>query len=405
MTSTTDANAYSGFRPRLIEFHGYEGEDFRHFRHTLDTFFSICGINSGARKLTILVSQLRRAASTFYSRYLKTIQTDNPDATLTYEDAINVLQDKYITPALVQRFELAFNDMVQGANESPQLFLSRLYEAAELAEIDDDNMIHSRFRAGLLRPIRVFCIECSSKTFDDWVNHADGWWNAHKPVDVNLVDNPFVTSGSTAEVVSSSETPVYPNMEGQVLKNLKATMAADNGIYGRKRMPVHEGKVVSRGGVNTMDSEVEQLAARLKNPELHYVGQLTDSEGARSITSKYNLTRSQDTLEADIRNLIRDAVKKELQTSGSHRSDRFTQDRYDDVRGSDGYRQRYNNRRRYNGNFNQASHNGYQDTTRRPDYYDNDYASPGEGYYPNMRNSQRGPDMSHNNKNGAGSKN
>ena len=174
MTSTTDANACSGFRPRLIEFHGYEGEDFRHFKHTLNTFFSICGINTGARKLTILVSQLRRAAATFYSRHLKTVKAKNPGAILNYEDVINVLQEKYITPALVQRFELAFNDMIQGQNESPQLFLSRLYEAAELAEIDNDNMIHSRFRAGHLRPIRVFCIECSSKTFYDWVNHANG---------------------------------------------------------------------------------------------------------------------------------------------------------------------------------------------------------------------------------------
>ena len=75
------------------------------------------------------------------------------------------------------------------------------------------------------------------------------------------------------------------------------------------------------------------------------------------------------------------------------------------MRGPDGYRQRHNNRRRYNSNFNQPSYNGYQDSSRRPDYYDNDYASPGEGYYPNMRNSQRAPDASSNNKNGAGLKN
>ncbi|KAI8360674.1 hypothetical protein BD560DRAFT_491724 [Blakeslea trispora] len=319
MTSTTDANAYSGFRPRLIEFHGYEGEDFRHFRHTLDTFFSICGINSGHRKLTILVSQLRRAASTFYSRYLKTVQATNPEALPTYEDAINVLQDKYITPALVQRFELAFNDMVQGANESPQLFLSRLYEAAELAEIDDDNMIHSRFRAGLLRPIRVFCIECSSKTFDDWVNHADGWWNAHKPVDVNLVDNPFIASGTAPDNAPHSmvDAVKYPNLEGQVYKNFKATMYAGKDGFRGKRMPVQEEKMVNRRGVDTMGSEVEQLAARLKNLELHHMGQLFESEGARSVTPNYTSYRSQDFSEADTVNLIKDTIKNELRTNGS----------------------------------------------------------------------------------------
>ncbi|OBZ81371.1 hypothetical protein A0J61_10580 [Choanephora cucurbitarum] len=247
-------------------------------------------ISSASRKLTILVSQLRRAAAILYSRYLRTIKAENSDAAPTYDEVINVLQEKCITPTLVQSFELAFNDMVQGQNKSPQLFLSRLYEAAELADIDDDDMIHNCFRAGLLRPIRVFCIKCSSETFEDWVNHDDGWWNAHKSVDVNLVGNPFVTSGSDSNDVSPSESLSYLNTEGQVYKNLKATLAAGNDGFGRKRMPVHEGKVASRGGVNAVDSEVEQLAARLKNLRLHYVGQQTVPEGTRSHISNITIT-------------------------------------------------------------------------------------------------------------------
>ncbi|KAI8321103.1 hypothetical protein EDC96DRAFT_613343 [Choanephora cucurbitarum] len=109
--STDSATSYQGFRPKLIEFHGYEGEDFRYFKHTLNTFFSITGINSGSRRLTILVSQLRRAAATFYFRYLKKLRSDNPSAVPTYEEVFEVLHKNYITPALVQRFELAFNDM------------------------------------------------------------------------------------------------------------------------------------------------------------------------------------------------------------------------------------------------------------------------------------------------------
>ncbi|KAI8321263.1 hypothetical protein EDC96DRAFT_613340 [Choanephora cucurbitarum] len=363
-----------------LEFHGYEGEDFRHFKHTLDTFFSICGIHTGARKLTILVSQLRRAAATFYSRHLKTVKAENSEAVLNYEDVINVLQEKYITPALVQRFELAFNDMV-----------ARLYEAAELVEIDDDNMIHSRFRAGLLRPIRVFWIECSSKTFDDWVTMLTaGGMHTNRSMSTLLII-PFTASGSTSEDVSHSMADAfkYPNLEGQVYKNSKATLSAGKDGFRGERMPVQEEKMVNRRGVDTMGLEVEQLAARLKNLELHHMGQPVDSEGARSITPRYNQHRSQDFSEADIVNLIKHTIKNELRSSGSgpHRSDRYPQGRYDDARAQDGYNSRYHNRRRYN-------------ASRRPDYFDNDYASPGEGYYPNKRNNHHDPDVSTQSKNG-----
>ena len=110
----------------------------------------------------------------------------------------------------------------------------------------------------------------------------------------------------------------------------------------------------------------------------------------------------------DYRDLNKHTIKNELRSSGSgpHRSDCYPQGRYDDARAQDGYNSRYNNRRRYNGNYPQGNYNGgYQDSSRRPDYFDNDYASPGEGYYPNKRNNHHGPDVSTQSKNGSGSKN
>ncbi|KAG1471608.1 hypothetical protein G6F57_011319 [Rhizopus arrhizus] len=102
------------------------------------------------------------------------------------------LKSHYITPELIQNYELEFNDMIQGDQEHPQIFLSRLREAADLANITSEAIIESRFRAGLLRDIKQFCIQSSARTFQDWLNHAEGWWNANRPRKVAMVDNPFI---------------------------------------------------------------------------------------------------------------------------------------------------------------------------------------------------------------------
>jgi hypothetical protein len=56
-------------------------------------------------------------------------------------------------------------------DESPSEFLSRLYEAAELANITDERFIYSRFRLGLLNEIKIFCKELSAVNFQDWIKH------------------------------------------------------------------------------------------------------------------------------------------------------------------------------------------------------------------------------------------
>ncbi|KAG0803280.1 hypothetical protein G6F18_014324 [Rhizopus arrhizus] len=86
--------------------------------------------------------------------------------------------------------------MIQGDQEHPQIFLSRLREAADLANITSEAVIESRFRAGLLRDIKQFCIQSSARTFQDWLNHAEGWWNANRPRKIAMVDNPFIPRNS-----------------------------------------------------------------------------------------------------------------------------------------------------------------------------------------------------------------
>ncbi|KAG0994164.1 hypothetical protein G6F27_014013 [Rhizopus arrhizus] len=57
-----NTNMNASYRPVLIDFHGYEGEDFRHFLEILESYFAINNITQEPRKLTILKAQLRGAA-------------------------------------------------------------------------------------------------------------------------------------------------------------------------------------------------------------------------------------------------------------------------------------------------------------------------------------------------------
>ncbi|KAI7888059.1 uncharacterized protein EV154DRAFT_566746 [Mucor mucedo] len=303
-TNTNDNTTYQGFRPRLIEFHGHEGEDFRHFKNTLDTFFSITGINSNIRRLTILISQLRRSAATFLSRLMK--QNVSEEA-MKYEDAMDLLQSKYITPELVQRYEIAFNDMAQGTNASPQIFLSRLYEAAELAEIEDDNMIHSRFRAGLIRDIRIFCIQSSSRTFDDWVTHADGWWNANKPIGVSLIENPFLPEVDNRNT-SVWEQKVSNNVSGKMGSNERNRKVS----FGETKSVNSNGSIATHDVVN-YEPAIEQITAQLRSLKLHQMEQLKTIE--TNLNSNQTTERSSAMTEMDIINIIKRTIKEELKNS------------------------------------------------------------------------------------------
>ncbi|KAG1486527.1 hypothetical protein G6F54_013264 [Rhizopus delemar] len=95
--------------------------------------------------------------------------------------------------------------MYQGEQEHPQIFLARLKEAADLANITNDAVIESRFRAGLLREIKQFCIQSSSKNLQDWINHAEGWWNANRPRKIAMVDNPFIPRNANQALIYQND--------------------------------------------------------------------------------------------------------------------------------------------------------------------------------------------------------
>ncbi|KAG1435047.1 hypothetical protein G6F56_014101 [Rhizopus delemar] len=76
---------------------------------------------------------------------------------------MEMLRKHYITAELIQSYELEFNEMYQGEQEHSQIFLSSLREAADLANITSEAVVESRFRAGLLKEIKQFCIQSSAR--------------------------------------------------------------------------------------------------------------------------------------------------------------------------------------------------------------------------------------------------
>lgn len=220
MSQPTAANIHSsssmminqGARPKLLYFTGDETEDFRYFRDTLESYFAITGVHQNPRKIAILASQLKRSARDHYDTAIQE-KLINPEID-SYDKVMNHLQTYYITNELLQRYELAFNDMCQGSHESPRVFLSRIKEAAKLASISDIKIIENRFRMGLTPEIKKFCVLQSALNFDDWLRHADGYWNAYSPRQIALVENPFVPRENTYEDFDSQRYPLQYQQDG-----------------------------------------------------------------------------------------------------------------------------------------------------------------------------------------------
>lgn len=198
-------------RPRIIEFYGFEGEDLRYFLQLLESFFALSGIIQEYRKVAIMRAQLRRVALVYFENALK--ERDVALNKISFEEASQILQDRFISETTIECYQHAFDEMCQSVKESPSEFLSRLYEAADLANISDERFIYARYRAGLLQDIKTFCKEMSATNMKDWDKHSNAWWNAHSPNVIHLVENPFS---------AAINTPGYLN--GENGKNLNSTV-------------------------------------------------------------------------------------------------------------------------------------------------------------------------------------
>ncbi|KAG1456761.1 hypothetical protein G6F56_006759 [Rhizopus delemar] len=96
LATNNNTNSIPGYHPRLKEFYGYEGEDFRHFQEILESFLAINNISNDSRRLIILKAQLRGAAKIHFERV---VLKDYPN--VTFSEAVNHLKNHYITPELI----------------------------------------------------------------------------------------------------------------------------------------------------------------------------------------------------------------------------------------------------------------------------------------------------------------
>ena len=78
-------------------------------------------------------------------------------------------------------------------------------EAADLANITSEEVIQIHFHAGLLREIKQFCIQSSFRGSKDWTDHAEGWWNAHKPRKIAMVDNSLIPRNANAALIYQND--------------------------------------------------------------------------------------------------------------------------------------------------------------------------------------------------------
>lgn len=338
-------------RPKIIEFYGFEGEDFRHFLHLLESFFALNGITQDARKVAILRAQLRRVAVVYFENALK--ERNLTLGKISFAEATLILQDHFVSESIIECYQSAFEEMYQSSKESPSEFLSRLYEAAELANIHDEKFIFARYRAGLRQDIKTFCKEMSAINFQDWTKHSNAWWNAHSVRAIHLVDNPF------------SDNSVHGNFNGDKGKNLSLTKVNNEKALASKNVFINTTPTsAAEAYADSMSPSIANITARMEALELHSLIPSTDKEGnvdtniIRSMAVK-SLTTDKE-FRSFIKNIIQEACDEKVMTRKPYKNYR---------KNYDGYRND-----NYNGNTEEERHyQGYDhyNNYNQPRYYNN----------------------------------
>ncbi|KAG1634211.1 hypothetical protein G6F44_010170 [Rhizopus delemar] len=351
-------NQSQGYRPRLVEFYGYEGEDFRHFQELLDSYLVLSNTHSDARKLAILRSQLRRAAKMYFE---KVILKDRPQ--VTYDEAIELLKNYYITPELIQNYELEFNEMAQGEQEHPQIFLARLREAADLANITSEAVIESRYRAGLLKEIKLFCIQSSARNFQDWVTHSEGWWNANRPRKIAMVDNPFIPRNVNNALIYHDDN--YHSHHTINNHNIELIDAGERPTQVIPLNELHPHGVLDTGITNHHAINGSQQLSTLEVTRNNYHAQTYPQQARKNKVNYHNQVNEQQNLVDLIQQTIRNELNNQQQQPPARNYNR--RNRY-----QDNY-QNYNQ----NGNLGGHSNNSYNNNGYNNNYPRNNYNNQG----------------------------
>lgn len=318
-----------------------------------------------ARKLSILRSLLKGAAKVFFE---KDILKKLPE--VKYDQAIEALRSQYVTAELIQNYELEFNDMIQGEQEHPRIFLARLREAADLANIEDEAVIESRFRAGLQPEIKRFCIQSSSKTLKDWLNHAEGWWNANRPRRIAMVDNPFIPRNANQALVYPSDSYYQPH-HTHPNHNIELIDDYEYGVPGlpyreiqQTNMPVYKSNDHSMLAIN-------QLATM--DTSKGYPKQLHDNRNHHRSQQSYNHQQIMETnQQQDLVDLIQKTIRMELNNHQQYQQPARNYNRNNRYNNSSNYNDYNNNSSNHNGNNRYGRYNNnYNNNNRHNTQMDN----------------------------------
>ena len=185
MTDNHESSSYSpvlahgtdhslSYKPKLIDFYGYEGEDFRHFRDTLESYFAIANIKDGERQASILNAQVKKYARIFLQAKVRKHHAIGGK----YTELIKLLEEEYVTPDVIEYYKDAFEQIIQGEDEPPRMFLGRIQQAADLAELigkQGEALIEAKFKSGLLPRVKKHCYMMGATTFNDYKQFSYGF--------------------------------------------------------------------------------------------------------------------------------------------------------------------------------------------------------------------------------------
>jgi hypothetical protein len=339
-----------GLKPRLNAFSAKDGEDFRHFKKLLENYFLLTNVNNDDRKFIILSSLLYGEAESFMEDW---VETSDP---VTYQGAMDALEKQYVTSELIQSYEFAYNDMAQEIDEKPQTFYSRLKTAAKLAQNPDPNVLLTRFRTGLLPPIRSHCLAFGATRLEEWKKHAEDWWMAYRSG--NMEKNQTGTKNNVQKKLKSMDFACSVPMAQPSSLNVMD-------------MSGHDDEEWSQG--NFMEQLAKMVADQINQ---NTTGNTTEDKKSKKASKPQEMNDTEE-----LRETIRQVVRQEM-----NQGQGYTQNRY---RGNN-YNRNYDQN---NHNRNYDQNNGYRqnDYRRQQDYRprENNYRSQNNDFQtPTQQNQQ-----------------
>lgn len=170
----------------LRTYSGAPHEDFTAFREVLESSFALGNVTREHRKNQILFAQLRGAARIYYKDNLLG-RVNNA----TFEDNIAALKHQFITDEMLMQMKNLFDRMNQGEQEAPNSYYQRLLVAAQHAEINNNEVIESRFKAGLQPRFANHCAKMGALTFAEFQKYAQALWNVDSNARTDTVPEVF----------------------------------------------------------------------------------------------------------------------------------------------------------------------------------------------------------------------